>query len=116
MTTPKNVLPEWAAAQATPWAAYNQALFDIDQLMQISVLNVTLLQPPGGEAEGDAYIVGVPSAGSWAGQDNKLAVFLNGAYIFKSLVPGALIYNQGDSKYYNWNGTDMGELNLARTV
>ena len=116
MTTPKYLLPEWAAAQATPWAPHNQALFDIDQLMQISVLDVSLLQGPGGEVEGDAYIVAGPAAGAWTGQENALAVYLNGAYQFKSLVPGALIFNQADSKYYNWNGTDIGELTIARTL
>ena len=116
MTTPKNVLPEWAAAQASPWAAHNAALFDIDQLMQISVLDVALVQGPGGEAEGDASMVAGPALGNWAGQENTLAVYLNGAYSFKTLVPGALIFNQADAKYYNWNGTDVGELNIARTV
>ena len=114
MTTPKYVLPEWAAAQASPWAAYNQALFDIDQLLTISVLDVALIQGPGGEAEGEAYIVAPSAVGNWASEDNRLAVFLNGAYVFKSLVPGALIFNQADSKYYNFNGTDVGELNIAR--
>ena len=116
MTTPKNVLPEWAAAQATPWAPHNQALFDVDQLMQISVLDVALTQEPGGETEGDAYIVAAPATGAWSGQEDRLAYFINGAYVFKNLVPGALIFNQADSKYYNWNGTDVGELNIARSV
>ncbi|NNC36692.1 MAG: DUF2793 domain-containing protein [Hyphomonadaceae bacterium] len=110
MTTPKNVLPNWAAAQASPWASVNQALYDIDQLMNISVLDVSLTAPPGGEGDGDAYIVAAGSSGDWSGQDHKLAYFINGGYFYKSLPMGTIIYNTADSKHYAWNGSAYSEF------
>lgn len=114
MATPKNALPEWAAAQATPWASHNQAIFEIDQLLNVSVKDVALFDEPGGEAEGDAYMVSSPATGAWLGQEYNLAYYLNGAWEFKTLPIGALIYNQDDSKYYNYDGTDVAEMVLAR--
>jgi len=105
---------EWAAAQATPWFPHNEALGAIDQLLQISVLDIALLAPPGGEAEGDAYIPAATATGTWAGHENELAYVQNAAYVFKPLIPGSLIFNQADGKYYNWDGTDIGELTIVR--
>ena len=107
-------LPEWAASQSQPWGAFNTAMRDVDQLMQISVIDLALTTPPVSPAEGDAYIPAATATGDWVGEENKLAFYSNGGWVFKTLVNGSLIYNQNDSKYYNWNGTDIGELNIAR--
>ena len=107
-------LPEWAVAQSQPWVPFNTAMRDIDQLLFISVLDIALTAPPGSPAEGDAYIPAATATGDWTGEENKLAFYSNGGWVFKSLITGSPIYNQNDSKYYNWNGTDIGELNIAR--
>jgi len=114
MSTPKFSFLQWVAAMASPWTAFNNSIFKIDQLLQINVKDVSLVSPPGSETEGDAYIVASPAVGAWAGQENNLAMFINSGYEFIPLTPGSLIYNDLDSKYYNWNGTDIGELNIAR--
>ncbi len=48
----------------------------------IRVLDRNLSAPPGGESDGDIYIVATTPTGDWSTfTENDLAVFLNGAYI-----------------------------------
>ena len=107
-------LDEWVAAQSQPWVKFNTAMSKIDQLMQITVVDLALTSPPGSPVEGDAYIPAATATGDWTGEEDNLAVYINGGWIFVTLVSGALIWNQNDSKYYNYDGTDIGELNIAR--
>lgn len=100
-------LDEWVAAQSSPWDAVNTAMSRIDQILQISVVDKDLTSPPGSPNEGDAYIPVATASSAWAGQENKLAVYLNGGWIFIELTTGSLIYNQANSSYYAWNGTAL---------
>lgn len=72
--TPIYALPEWAAAQATPWLTENQAKRLIEAVVRGSVLDRDLSAPPGSCADGACYLVAASPTGAWAGQAGKLAV------------------------------------------
>ena len=107
-------LDEWIASQSQPWVKVNTAMSKVDQLMQISVVDLALTAPPGAPAEGDAYIPAATATGDWTTHEDELAYYINGGWIFLPLIEGSVIWNQNNSKYYNFDGTDIGELNIAR--
>lgn len=64
-----------------PAAGLNLSLNDIDALLQLRVVTFGLTMPPAG-VEGERHIVGVGATGDWAGQDNKMARYLDSAWHF----------------------------------
>ena len=110
----KNNFNPWGGPILQPWLNHDDFLLRVDQLLTISVLDITLGSPPASPTESDAYIVATGASGDWAGESNNLAFYSNGGWVFHTLVAGAMIWNVADNKYYNWNGTDIGELNIAR--
>lgn len=69
MSTPKLGLAEIAEAQASKYVTHNEALNQLDAIVQLGVLDRNLAEPPASSTVGDAYIIAsAPSAGSpWAG-------------------------------------------------
>jgi len=80
--TPKIGLPTIASAQAQKHVTMNESLYRIDTLVQLSVLDKDLSDPPASPTEGDAYIVGASATGAWAGQENNVAAFTTGIWFF----------------------------------
>ena len=103
-------LQEWAASQSQPWVSVNTAHRDIDQLLAPSVIDRTLTAPPGTPNEGDAYIPASVASGDWLDQEDKLAFYSNGAWVFKSIPVGMLVYDQSDDTVYAWDGSAMNSV------
>ena len=62
-----NLLLPWIlAAQAQKHVTHNEALRLLDNLVQLSVLDLDLTAPPGSPADGDRYIVASGATGGWA--------------------------------------------------
>lgn len=81
MTTPNNAIPEVPEGTLDPAAGLNLALRVIDALLQTAPLRMDLTAPPGGEDDGDLYIVAAPATGDWEGQEGKLARYVaDGAF------------------------------------
>lgn len=64
-----------------PAAGLNLSLNTIDALLQVLVQTVGENTPPAG-VEGQRHIVGTVPTGPWAGQANRMARFLDGAWQF----------------------------------
>ena len=79
--TPNLSLPYLAAVQAQKHVTVNEALSQLDGLVQLSVLDRDLASPPGSPAEGDRYLVAAGATGAWAGWDGDLALFSGGAWL-----------------------------------
>lgn len=90
-------LPLLAAGQAQKHITVNEALSKLDWLVQLSLKSRTLATPPGGPAEGDRYAVATGATGVWAGQAQKIAIFLNGGWEFVQPLTGwrAFVEDEG---------------------
>lgn len=75
-------LPLLEAAQAQKHVTVNEALSRLDALVSLSVLSRSISTPPVSPLEGDRYIVGSSATGDWTGEDDTVAVYLNGAWVF----------------------------------
>lgn len=116
-TSPDLGVPYIANQQAQPEVTHNDAINMLLALFK-GVLSVGDNAPPGSPAEGDSYVVGDTPTGDWAGQANKIAMWIGGAWLF---VPGLdsdgtpidmgarqkglMLYDQAGDSLYIFDGT-----------
>ena len=86
--TPRLKLPAILAAQAQKHITHNEALYDLDALVQLSCLSRTIAATPATPAEGDTYLVPAGATGGWAGQDGAIAAFAAGAWRYATPLAG----------------------------
>jgi hypothetical protein len=97
--TPRLKLPYIAPQQAQKQVTYNEAMRALDTLVHPVVKSRTLAAPPGSPAEGDAYLVAASPTGGWAGKAGKLAVFVDGGWLFHAPLDGWLLYVEADDQF-----------------
>lgn len=103
--TPHLGLPLIAAAQAQKHVTHNEALFGLDALVQLAVLDRDLTTPPASPSEGDRYIVAGSGVGAWAGKGGQIAAWRDGLWRFYAPSRGWLAYVLDDGALLAWNGT-----------
>lgn len=84
-TTPVLGIPYIASQQNQPEVTHNTAIDMFQVLNGTGVISVGLNTPPASPNEGDGYIIGPSPTGVWAGEENKIAFFLNSQWV---IVPG----------------------------
>lgn len=97
--TPRLKLPYIAPQQAQKQVTYNEAMRMLDTLVHPVVKSRTLTAPPGSPAEGDAYLVAASPTGGWSGKAGKLAVFLDGGWLFHAPLDGWLLYVEANDQF-----------------
>jgi len=75
-------LPLVQPAQAQKHVTVNDAFQRLDAFAQISIDVAGAATPPPSPNEGELHAVGTGATADWAGQDGKLALFLNGGWLF----------------------------------
>lgn len=106
-------LPLMAANQSQKHVTHNDALLELDILVQLTILDKDLSAPPGSPVEGDRYIVAGSPTGLWAGQANRITAFYNGSWKFFTAKEGWLGYVQDENALYVFNGTTWGPLSIG---
>ena len=99
------VLPLIAASQAQKHVTHNDALLRLDALVELSIIDRDLTVAPGSPAEADRYIVGASATGAWAGQDGKIAAFLDGVWTFLAPRAGWRAWVEDEGLTIVHNGT-----------
>lgn len=103
--TNKLGVPLLAADQSQKHVTHNEALQRYDQLVQQTVINRTTSTPPGSPSEGHAYIVAATATGAWVGQENNIAAWVSGTWIFFTPRAGWVVWDETDTTHYLFNGT-----------
>ena len=80
--TPTLGLPLVQPSQAQKHVTVNEALARIDALGQMVLASRTEATPPSNAAEGAVYAVPAAAVNAWAGQEGRIALFLNGGWAF----------------------------------
>jgi len=80
-------LPYLQAAQAQKHVTVNEALTRMDALAQLRVQS-RIADVPASPVDGQTYIVPVGATGLWAGQDHRVALYLNGGWEFVDALNG----------------------------
>lgn len=108
-------LPYIQTAQAQKELTHNAAIASLDMLVQPVVADVPLNDPPASPADGDAYIIGPAATGAWTGQDNALALRINGAWQFMQPFDGLSVWLKFFAKTisYSSGAWRIGEANAS---
>ncbi len=105
MTTSPNLgLSYLAASQAQKEVTHNEALSELDALVQLSVISRALSAPPASPADGDVYIVAASPTGAWAGHAGELALYYSG-WLFKAPKAGWLAFSRAEGRLLVYAGT-----------
>ena len=80
-TTPNLQLIVMESGQAQKHVTFNEALRELDAVVQLSVLDRDLTAPPASPAEGDRYLVAASATDEWAGWDDDIAAYIDGAWM-----------------------------------
>ncbi|PHR59882.1 MAG: ribonuclease III [Robiginitomaculum sp.] len=75
-------LPYIIEAQAQKHVTHNEAIRALDALIQLSVLDRNLANPPISPSEGDRYLVATSATGAWATKAGQVAAWQDGAWMF----------------------------------
>jgi hypothetical protein len=89
-------LPYLAANQAQKHVTVNEALRLLDAAVQLTVQDAALGAPPGSPMDGQAWIVAGPASGAWAGWEDEIAYWVDGAWQRLSPHPGWRAFNVAD--------------------
>lgn len=105
MPTARIGLPTLLSSQSQKFVTVNEALQILDLAANLVVIRADFTDPPVSPSELDAYIPASPAGGAWVGQENKVAMFTNGDWVFSSPVEGWRAYNQATNDLLIFNGT-----------
>lgn len=96
-------LPLLQASQAQKHVTHNEALMQLDVLVQLVVADRTRTAPPASPAEGQRHIVAPAPTGGWAGQAGKVALWLDGVWQFHAPLIGwrAWIQTEGQEVVFD---------------
>ena len=97
-------LPMLEASQAQKHVTVNDTIQSLDLLVQLSALDKDLTAPPASPSDGDRYIVGASATGAWAGKDNEIAAYQDGAWGFQFPREGWLCWVGDEDKFFVFDG------------
>jgi len=80
--TPNLTLPYIMADQAQKHVTHNEAIRNLDAIVQLSVLDRGLSAAPATPTEGSRYIVGGSGTDAWFTKDGQIAAWQDGAWMF----------------------------------
>ena len=102
-------LPFLEAGQAQKHVTLNEALRLLDAIVQLAVGDVNAV-PPAVPADGECHIVGAAASGAFAGHENEIAAFQDGAWIFLPPRPGWRAWNAEAETLLVWTGAAWSEV------
>jgi hypothetical protein len=104
--TPNLGLPYIDGSQAQKHVTHNEALRILDAVVQIGVLDRTRMTPPPSPADGDRHVVASSATDAWAGKDNTIATWQDGAWAFLMPKTGWCVWSTADSSLFVFDGSN----------
>lgn len=105
LISPNLKLPYLAPAQAQKHVTHNEALRQLDAIVQLSVIRI-VNEPPTAPQNGECYLVGLDPQKGFANKANHIAAFQDGAWVFLSPNIGWRSYVQDTAQLRIFNGTE----------
>ncbi|WP_276518055.1 DUF2793 domain-containing protein [Methylobacterium organophilum] len=108
-------LPLLAAGQAQKHVTHNEALADLDALVQLACLDKDLAAPPAVPNEGDRYLVlAANPTGAWSGLSGQVAAFRDGVWTGYAPRPGWCAFLLDEGALYAFTGSAW--IDLRSTI
>lgn len=109
-SSPNLGLPYIQPSQAQKHITHNSAIERLDALVQLAVEGMQAQSPPAVPVEGATWAVGAGATGVWAGQEDRLAVWTNGAWIFLDPVEGTRLWDRDSKRLMVWSDGNWSEV------
>lgn len=90
-TSPRFSLPMIIAAQAQKHLTHNEALVQMETLIQPVVQDMAALTPPAAPEDADCVVVGSGASDAFAGKDDSVAAWIADAWHFHTPQPGWMV-------------------------
>lgn len=104
-TTPRLALPYILTQQAQKEVTHAAGLNRLDALVQPVVQAIGLNTPPASPTDGECWIVGPSPTAAWAGQANRLAQRIGGAWVLHAPFVGLVVVEAATLAPWGWNGS-----------
>lgn len=105
MTNTANLqLPEISDSQSLKHITHNEALKALDVVVQLAVKDRDLTAPPASPSEGGRYIVAGTATGDWVGEENNIAAYQDGAWVFYTPKAGWQAWVEDEAILLVWKG------------
>jgi hypothetical protein len=108
-SSPRLQLPLLLPNQAQKHVTHNEALRRLDALVQLAVADRDLTAPPASPEEGACWLVGAGASGDWAGHDDEIAAWQDGAWAFIAPATGWRVYVADEALLCVWSGAGWTE-------
>ncbi|WP_296425634.1 DUF2793 domain-containing protein [Yoonia sp.] len=100
--TPNLSLPFILPAQAQKHVTHNEAIELLDMIVQLTLEATGATAVPGVADEGQAWALGAGPTGAWAGQDNMIATWRGGGWLFVTPRDGWLAWVNDIAELQVW--------------
>lgn len=106
-------LPYIMPSQAQKHVTHNEAIRALDALVQLCVADRDLASPPATPEAGRRYVVAAGASGAWAGQEQRIAAWQDGAWAFFAPLPGWLAWVEDEARLFVFDGAGWSLAALA---
>jgi len=103
-------LPLMQPAQAQKHVTHNEALQQLDIIVQLVLRGLGSTLPPVVPVPGEVHALGAGASGVWSGHDGLLAVFVSGGWQFIAPRIGWRGWDQTGQVLRSWNGSAWVDL------
>ena len=106
-------LPYLLPNQAQKHVTLNESLRALDAIVQLSVISASETSTPDAPSEGDRYVVAGPASADWAGADDQIAAYQDGAWAFYSPQTGWTAWVEDSALLMVFDGKAWIELSAS---
>lgn len=106
-------LPYIQPSQAQKHVTHNQALRQLDILVQMAAVSDSQDSAPLSAAEGDCFLIPQGASGAWAGHSDNIALWQDGNWAFLTPQPGWRIFVLSSRVLRVFDGTDWHAISGA---
>ncbi len=97
-------LPYIQPSQAQKHVTHNEALKQLDIIVQLGVAGFGATTPPADPVMGEVHALGAGPTGAWAGRDGELAAWVDGGWLFLTPQTGWRAWGQASAELRIWDG------------
>lgn len=112
MTTPRLGAPELVLSQGVPETTVNEQIRYVEQSAgHFTFKSRATTAQPGSPTDGDCYLLtGSPTGAAWSTQANKVAFYLNTAWVFRTPKEGWGAWVNDEDVFILYDGAAWGEI------
>lgn len=97
-------LPYIQPSQAQKHVTHNEAIKQLDIIVQMRVAGFGATTPPALPQDGEMHALGATPTGAWAGHGDELAAWLDGTWLFLAPLAGWRAWGQAETELRIWDG------------